>query len=288
MERLTIRTRLSRALHAARRELRSPAPPIWKLVDPRAASERFDGRVVVVTGAAGLIGSVLTESFLAAGATVHALDRDADGLAAVAAAPAGAAAGGRLVVHGVDMADPAAIESFGRSIDRVDIVINNVGWNDDRQGVAALDADSWRKALDVNLVGPALLTQALWDRLATSEAAAVVFVTSINAVATSPWLHYSAAKAGVAKLVVDLAHDAVLDGIRVNAVGPGHVRDRADPADRRAVTPLALAGGTSPVEAIVHAVLFLADVQTSPMTTGQHLLITGAPERGGLIARPGR
>lgn len=287
MERLTIRARLWRALHAARRELRSPAPPIWRLVDPRAASERFAGRTVVVTGAAGLIGSALTDSFLAAGATVHALDRDPDGLAALAAGPVGAAAGDRLRLHGVDLVDPAAIESFGRSLDRADILVNNVGGNDARQGIEVLDADSWRSMLDVNLVGPALLTQALIEQLQRSDVASVVFVTSINAVAPSPWLHYAAAKAGLAKLVADLAHDLVHDSIRVNAVAPGRVLDRNEPADRRAARPFALGGGTAPVEAIVHAVMFLADAEVSPMTTGQQLLVTGALERGGLIGRLG-
>jgi NAD(P)-dependent dehydrogenase (short-subunit alcohol dehydrogenase family) len=286
MERLTIRARLWRALRAARRELRSPPPPIWQLVDPRLASERFAGRVVVITGAAGLIGSVLTDSFLAAGATVHALDRD--GLAAVGAGTTGSAAADRLRLHCVDLADPAAIESFGRSLDRVDIVINNAGFNDDRQGIEELDAKSWRSVLDVNLVGPALLTQTLIEQLRRSDAASVVFVTSVNAVAPSPWLHYSAAKAGLAKLVADLAHDLVHDGIRVNAVGPGRVLDRDEPADRRAARPFALGGGTAPAEAIVHAVMFLADVEMSPMTTGQQLLVTGASERGGLIGRRGR
>ena len=288
MERLTTRARVWRAVHAARRELRTPAPPIWRLVDPRAANERFAGRVVVVTGGAGLIGSVLTESFLAAGATVNALDRDGDGLEALAAGSAGRAAGDRLLVHRFDMTDDAAIDAFGRATDHVDILINNVGANDDRQGIEEITADSWRSVLDVNLVGPALLTRALNEQLRRSDAASVVFVTSINAIAPSPWLHYAAAKAGIAKLVVDIAHDLVLDGIRVNAVAPGHVLDRRRAADRRAKVPFGLGGGAVPVEAVVHAVHFLADAETSPMTTGQQLIVSGTPGPGGVKGRPGR
>lgn len=240
---------------------------------------------MVVTGAAGLIGSALTESFLAAGATVHALDNNTRGLADLEFSRAALSAGRRLHTLSIDLADPAAIAAVGCSLERLDILVNNVGANDDRQGVEALDAESWRSVLDVNLVGPALLTGALTPLLKASSAASVVFVTSINAVDVSPWLHYAAAKAGLSKLTTDLAHDLVSDGVRVNAVAPGRVVGTQRPADERADTPYGLGGGAPPVEAIVHAVQFLADAEVSPMTTGQQLVITGAPRRGGLIGR---
>ena len=186
---------------------------------------------MVVTGAAGLIGSALTESFLAAGATVHALDNNTRGLADLEFSRAALSAGRRLHTLSIDLADPAAIAAVGCSLERLDILVNNVGANDDRQGVEALDAESWRSVLDVNLVGPALLTGALTPLLKASSAASVVFVTSINAVDVSPWLHYAAAKAGLSKLTTDLAHDLVSDGVRVNAVAPGRVVGTQRPAD---------------------------------------------------------
>lgn len=240
---------------------------------------------MVITGAAGLIGSVLTDSFLAAGATVHALDCNGSGLDDLASRHSGSSADERLHVHQFDLADAAAIATFAHALERLDILVNNVGTNDDRRGVETLDADSWRSVLDVNLVGPALLTGALTPQLRASDAAAVVFVTSVNAVTPSVWVHYGAAKAALAKLTVDLAHDLALDGVRVNAVAPGRVVDTRQFADRRAATPYGLGGGAPPIEAIVHAVQFLADVEVSPMTTGQHLLVTGAPDRGGLLGR---
>jgi len=240
---------------------------------------------VVITGAAGLIGSVLTESFLAAGATVHALDCNDSGLDDLVARHSGSSADERLHVHSIDVADPEAIATFARALERLDILVNNVGANDDRRGAETPDAASWRMVLDVNLIGPALLTGALTPQLRASDAAAVVFVTSVNGVAPSPWLHYGAAKAALVKLVVDLAHDLALDGVRVNAVAPGRVVGASQPADRRANTPYGLGGGAPPIEAIVHAVQFFADAEVSPMTTGQHLLVTGAPDRGGLAGR---
>jgi NAD(P)-dependent dehydrogenase (short-subunit alcohol dehydrogenase family) len=281
----TLRGRLSRAFAAGRRELRAAPPPTWRLIDPRAPNERFAGRTVVVTGAAGLVGSVLMDSFLAAGATVHALDRDAIPPPDLGSGYASSSSAERFRGHQLDLADPEAIAAFGRSVERVDILINNVGANDDRRGLEVLDGDSWRSALDINLIGPAVLTGALVSQLRASSVASVVFVTSVNAIAPSPWLHYAAAKAGLAKLTIDLAQDLARDGVRVNAVAPGRIVDAGWPADQRAATPYGLGGGAPPVEAIVHAVQFLADSEVSPMTTGQQLLVTGAPDRGGLLGR---
>ncbi|MBV1893861.1 MAG: hypothetical protein KUG57_07420 [Ilumatobacteraceae bacterium] len=79
-ETTTIRGRLRRVVTVARRELRSPPPATWKLVDRRGENERFSNRVVLVTGAAGLIGYQLVQAFINSGAIVHAVDINGDGL----------------------------------------------------------------------------------------------------------------------------------------------------------------------------------------------------------------
>lgn len=240
---------------------------------------------MAITGAAGLIGSVLTSSFLASGAVVHAVDIDRAGLEMCSERAAAEGNAGRLRCHVCDLGDPEAIALLADALEPLDVIVANVGWNDDRRGLTALDAQSWRRVLDVNLVGPALLCSALTSRLEASDAAAIVFVTSVNADEPSPWLHYAAAKAGLAKLTVDMAHDLLRVGIRVNAIAPGRVVAADAPADERAKHPDGLGGGAVPVEAIVHAVMFFADSQRSPMTTGQYLMVTGAPGRGGLPDR---
>jgi NAD(P)-dependent dehydrogenase (short-subunit alcohol dehydrogenase family) len=270
---MTFAARLRLAVRAARRELRSPPPVVWELADPRAANQRFDGRVIVVTGAAGLLGSVLVESFLAAGAHVHAVDIDAAGLGRLHMACVDTA--GRLTDHLVDLGDPVAIARFAETLRSVDVLVNNVGYNDDIRGPNPT-AESWRRVLDINLVGPALLTGLLESALTVSRDASVVFITSVNGVHPSPWLHYAAAKAALSKVVVDLAHQLAPNGVRVNAVAPGVVRMAGESPNRRAASGGAIGGGAVPVEAIVNAVLFLADTRSSPMTTGQQLVVDGA------------
>ena len=230
---------------------------------------------MLVTGAAGLIGSVLVESFLAAGASVHAVDIDGAGLDRLRG-DVGVEAGDRLVTHTVDLGDLDATVDLAERIERLDVLVNNVGYNDGIRRPDELTAESWRHVLDVDLVGPALLTGRLVPRLAANGDGAVLFITSINGILPSPWLHYAAAKAALAKVVVDLAHQLAAQGVRVNAVAPGLVRPADRPADQRAKAGGALGGGAVPVEAIVDAVLFLCDTRQSPMTTGQQLVIDGA------------
>jgi NAD(P)-dependent dehydrogenase (short-subunit alcohol dehydrogenase family) len=256
--------------------LRSPPPVVWELADPRTANERFADRCVVVTGAAGLIGSVLVEAFLAAGASVHAVDRDAAGLDRLRSSIARRDdVDRRLTDHIADLGDADQVEAFAARLDRVDVLVNNVGFNDDVRG-PDVPAASWHRVLDVNLVGPAMLTGRLAGALAASTDASVVFITSINGVQPSPWLHYGAAKAALAKVVVDLAHQLAPQGIRVNAVAPGVVRGAHESAERRVASADAVGGGAVPIEAVVNAVLFFADTRLSPMTTGQQLVIDAA------------
>jgi 3-oxoacyl-[acyl-carrier protein] reductase len=265
-------------MNAARRELRSPPPVTWELADPRAANERFVDRVVLVTGAAGMIGSGLVEGFLSAGASVHAVDIDGAGLDRLRV-DVGAGADDRLTCHVVDLGDLDATVHLANRIERLDVLVNNVGWNDFVLGAEDVTAESWRRVLDVNLVGPALLTGELVPRLAASGQGAVVFITSINGIHPSPWIHYGAAKAALGKVVVDLAHQLAPQHVRVNAVAPGSVLPSRLDADERATAGGGLSSSAVPIEAIVNAVLFLCDSRLSPMTTGQQLLIDGASKR---------
>jgi NAD(P)-dependent dehydrogenase (short-subunit alcohol dehydrogenase family) len=274
----TFRARVRRAVNAARRELRSPPPVTWMLADPRAANEQFTDRTVLVTGAAGTIGAVLVEAFLSAGARVHAVDIDGSGLDRLRGTM-DVTAGERLVTHTVDLGDVEASLAMASSIEQLDVLVNNVGFNDGIQRVEDLTAESWHHTLDVNLVGPAMLTGQLVPRLASSGNASVLFITSIRAVQQSRTLHYGAAKAGLAKLVVDLAGQLAPHGVRVNAIAPGAVHPRDTPTDRQAAVGCLLGAGVVPIEAVVNAALFLCDSRQSPMTTGQQLVIDGGGVR---------
>jgi len=91
----------------------------------------FEGGTAVVTGAASGIGAALAAGLAARGSNLVLLDRDADGLAAVAAAARATPPGVRVAEHVADLADPAAALAAGEAIaaahPETTLLINNAG-----------------------------------------------------------------------------------------------------------------------------------------------------------------
>jgi len=177
----------------------------------------LEGKVVVISGSATLIGQAVAEALVAAGARVALLDIDPKGAAGAEAL--GAAA----FFQTVDLTDDAALaravagihERFGV----VDLLVNLAcTYLDD--GLASPRGD-WLKALDVNLVSAVMLAQALHPDLRAQRGAVVNF-TSISAgcAQTGRWL-YPVSKAALKQLTRCMALDLAPDGIRVNSVSPG-------------------------------------------------------------------
>lgn len=274
--------RLRRALRAARRELRTPLPVTWQLVDAATDGDSFRGQTVLITGASGMIGTSLVSAFLGQGATVHAVDRVAPERHRTA--PSTADTSDQLHIHVADLTDRADIAHLAAAVPTLDVLINNAGFNDLHRDIHDLDADGWRRSFDTNVIAHGLLVGHLATKLRTAPGASIVNITSIQAAAPSHWPAYAAAKAALAKLSVDLALQFAGHGVRVNSVAPGWVLPHDADLDRRAEAVQPLGHGTVPVEAIVHAVLFLADRRRSPCTTGQELLVDGgnALQRSGL------
>jgi len=203
-----------------------------------------------------------------------AVDHDASALAELRTRLG--SANRRLVAHCEDLSDPEVAHRLAVNVPILDVLVNNVGFNDWLTGVERPSRESWHRILDVNLVGPALLTAAFTEALGSrSPRSSVLFVTSVNALVPTRWLPYGAAKAAAVKLVQDVAADASRRGVRANGVGPGWTTRSGDDPDRRAMARNPIGFTAVPVEAIVNAVLFLCDPMLSPMTTGQHLVIDG-------------
>lgn len=179
-------------------------------------------RVVVVTGAAGGIGSRLVERFLADGDTVVATDTTADGLAALADR---LDAGERLVTTPADITSEEDVSllagAAGAVRGRVDVVVNCAGWFPFRT-VEEMGVQEWRQVVDVNLTGVFLVTRALLLLMRDGGWGRIVNISSAS-VFTGPagQAHYVAAKAGVIGLTRVLAHEVGRYGTTVNAVAPG-------------------------------------------------------------------
>jgi short-subunit dehydrogenase len=182
-------------------------------MDPR-------GKTVVITGASAGIGAATARVFAGAGARVVLAARDRARLEQVAHSLLGAP----LVVP-TDVADPASVAALAQHVAEVcggaDILVSNAG-----VGLAApverLRAADLRTALEVNLVGPLVLTQALLPHMRQRGHGQVIYVSSVVGLRALPYLGgYAAAKAALDRLSESLRMELRGSGIAVTLVRPG-------------------------------------------------------------------
>jgi NAD(P)-dependent dehydrogenase (short-subunit alcohol dehydrogenase family) len=249
--------------------------------------QRFEGRVAIVTGAASGIGRATTQRLVDEGATVVAVDREGDGLAAAAEAIGkGADDAGTVVTLVGDVADPAsaaqAVATATGELGRLDVLVNNAGILrfEHSHEVAVED---WDRMLRINLTGTFQFCQAAIPVMVTAGRGAIVNVASTAALFGHPWAAaYAASKGGVLALTRTLAVEYARQGLRVNAVCPGsidtpitgafNVPEGADPRlVRRIMAPV----GPSGPEPVAAAIAYLASDDASHVI-GADLRIDGA------------
>jgi len=184
---------------------------------------RFEGRTVLVTGAASGIGRATAERLLAEGATVVGCD-----LAAPDDPPAGLAgfvAGDIRDEEGMAAAVGAAVDAGGR----LDGVVHAAGVAG-AGPVHLLDRAEWERVVSINLTGTFVVAKAALARMLDQERrsasgrGALVLLASIEGLeGTAGGSAYNASKGGVVLLARNMAIDYGPSGIRVNAICPGFV-----------------------------------------------------------------
>jgi meso-butanediol dehydrogenase/(S,S)-butanediol dehydrogenase/diacetyl reductase len=169
----------------------------------------FDGRVVIVTGAAQGIGEACRTAFLEQGATVQGWDLSgANDTVSVDVTS----------WDSVKAVADAAVAEFGR----IDAVVNCAGIITANLAAEEVDPDDYRRCYEVNVMGTVHTTKALYPALVASGNGAVVnFASQASLVSLPHQTAYSASKGAVAALTRALAIDWASAGIRVNAICPG-------------------------------------------------------------------
>src|SRR5680860_688737 len=181
---------------------------------------RFEGRVALVTGAAGGIGSATASRLAAEGARVAVADLDGDGARALAADLGGA--GIELDVRSADSV-ATAVAATEQQLGPVDVLVNNAGVAGELF-FTQTPPEVWDFILAVNLRGVLATTHAVLPGMHARGGGAIVNVASEAGRVGSPLsVVYSAAKAGVIGFTKALAKESARFGVRVNAVAPGPI-----------------------------------------------------------------
>jgi NAD(P)-dependent dehydrogenase (short-subunit alcohol dehydrogenase family) len=250
---------------------------------------RFEGRGVVVTGAAQGMGRAIAEAFVAEGARVVLSDLNEEGVVKTAE-EVGANGETHAVRCDVTNADDVAnlVESATERLDAVDIFINNAGTITMRQ-VVDISEDEWDLVMDVNAKGVFLCTRAILPHMLERQSGAIVNIASqAGKRGYKLFAHYCASKAAVIVFSKGVALE-VAPHVRINCVCPGIVN--TDMMEREYVWEEAMTG--EPKESIkkrwmagipmgrfqepehvARVALFLASDDASEMT-GQAINVTG-------------
>jgi NAD(P)-dependent dehydrogenase (short-subunit alcohol dehydrogenase family) len=247
--------------------------------DPRDLT----ARVVLLTGAAGGLGTVTARVLAEAGATVVLADLDRTRLRLVADALSEAGHGVQPVT--VDLSDEAQLVDLVAGTVRdhggLDVLVNMAaatGLAVQDPAVGELSAELWDATMAVNVRGPALLTKHALPHLLARPGGAVVNISSgLSLAGEVAQTAYSASKAALNSLTRDTATQYGPQGLRCNAIAVGMVATEANTmpsAVKDLVASHTLLGRLGLAEEIAQVVLFLASGQSS-YVTGQVLSVDG-------------
>lgn len=182
----------------------------------------LQNRIAVITGGARGIGFAAAQRMLQSGAGVALWDIDAERLAESAAK---LRALGAVSVSVVELTDEASVAKAAAETiaahGKVDILVNNAGITGGNAKLWELDPATWRRVIDVNLVGPYLTCRALVPHMIERGYGRIVNIASIAGKDGNPNAsHYSASKAGLIGMTKSLAKELAQAGILVNCITP--------------------------------------------------------------------
>lgn len=247
-------------------------------------SGRLDGKIALITGAAGGIGAAALRRFTAEGARVVAVDREPP------------AAGGAALVVRTDVTRGEEVAQLAETVrerfGRLDVLFNVVGGSGRRHGDGPVDActeEGWDYVLDLNLRSVFLCCKHLLPLLRAAGGGSIINTASVLGLVGHPLFDthaYAASKGAVVALSRAMAARYAAERIRVNVLCPGLIRTpmsaraQSDAAILEALAELQpLTGSFGEPEDVAEAALYLA-ADESRFLTG-----TVLPVDGGWTAR---
>ncbi len=187
-------------------------------------AETLAGRTALITGGGTGIGRSTAEQMAKQGATVIVVGRRRRPLDEVVAE-----IGGTASAITADLADPREAERLAKEVltahGRIDILVNNAGFSSKVRNPRYANAEEWRAVMDINTLGPMVLTRELLPSMSDAGAGDVVLVSSMAALRPNVMagVAYSAAKAAARAYMQVLTEEVRAEGIRCTTVFPGEV-----------------------------------------------------------------
>jgi NAD(P)-dependent dehydrogenase (short-subunit alcohol dehydrogenase family) len=243
---------------------------------------RLDGKVAVITGAAGGIGREAAILFSGEGASICVADVDPEKGEATATECREA------FFQEVNVADPGSVQAmYAAATERyggIDVLYNNAGiMPADDASVLETEVDAWQRVQDVNTKGVFLCCKHGIPHLLDRGGGSVINVASFVALAgaATSQISYTASKGAVLSLSRELAVEFARQGVRVNALCPGPVEtpllmrlfDETPGALERRLVHLPM-GRLAQAKEIAYGALFLASDESS-YVNGATFLVDG-------------
>jgi NAD(P)-dependent dehydrogenase (short-subunit alcohol dehydrogenase family) len=243
--------------------------------------KRFERRTALITGGGHGIGRACALRLADEGASIVVADIDLDAAEAVSSVLARVDA---LAVR-CDVIDQASVDGAVRTatdhFGGVDVLIHTAGGDGRPTNPDDPDDDHWSTMLDLNLLGVVRCIRACLPSLVASSGGNAVVIGSINGLVSAGSEPYSAAKAALSNLIMNLAARHGRQGVRFNLIAPATIRTRVwddQPNSLERLTALYPLGRAGTPDDVAAAVAFLAS-DDAAWITGITL-----PVDGGLLA----
>jgi NAD(P)-dependent dehydrogenase (short-subunit alcohol dehydrogenase family) len=256
---------------------------VGRIKQPRDTA--FDGKVVLVTGAAGGIGRATALAFGRAGACVVVADLSVDGGHATAAMIV--EAGGKALFVQTNVTRAAEVEALiDKTVSyygRLDCAFNNAGIEEEHLALADTDEAVFDRIISVNVKGTWLcMKYQIRQMLKQEGGGAIVNTASVAGLVGAPTQAiYAASKHAVVGMTKTAAAEYGRDGIRINSVCPGVINTpmlaralERDPTRQKKLRNLHPIGRFGEATEIANAALWLCSEQAS-FVTGHQLAVDG-------------
>jgi len=258
---------------------------------------KLTGKVVVITGGTGILGSNYCLKLAEAGATVVVADIDA-ACCAEAARAITEATGVEASGCAVDLADEASVKEWARAIlekfGRVDVLVNNAATKSPGffAPLEKFSVADWNQVMAVNVTGMFLATRELGPSMAERGKGSIINVSSVYGVvgpdqriyegswyedlggAINTPMIYSATKGAVVAMTRYLATYWGARGVRTNTLTPGGVSSGQNGVFNEKYSARVPMGRMATADEMVGALIFLAS-EASSYVNGQNLIVDG-------------